>query len=893
MKGCWQFLIISLLSLILTLTLGHSVYSKTNTSSLVEKAQQQYQQGNFQASLNFLELVNQRFAAENRTLQQAQTQSLISLSQQQLGNWEQAQKAIDYGLALIATKQETISKQQVLGQIWNAKGHLFLRKGQPQKALEAWKQAEHFYRSIQDPLGTQGIILAQTQALENLGFYRRACKNVLEMIATEFQDCQQLNHKKLSSTFKSISQKSNPLQVEALSSLANKLMLLGQLDLAQQAIEQSQILLQKLNFNSSLLRNQINFTRANIAQAKANLARDRENSTQFQQELSKAIAIYDQILQTSQDEQIADLTEARINLLNMYIISQKWDLAQNIAFQDNLTPARLPLNYRTLKTQLALARGLTDLKTNQVSIPQSWDEIGRLYLKISQQAHSIANYRLESFALGYLGQLAYEQQLNLDNSPQTLLERALHLAQTEQAPEIAYRWQWQLGKVYRSRGELGKAKTAYETAFVTLQNLRNDLIALDREIQFSFRQQVEPVYREYTKLLLVEQKPTQIAVADNLKKARNVIEALQLAELDNYFQDACLASQQRNIEDIDPSAAVIYTIILPGDSNNPADRLEVILSLSDGNFYHYETVISNSQLPKTIKTLNNYLLQPDRLKDINQLSHQVYNWLIQPLETTIASSPSKINTLVFVLDGELQNLPMSALYDGQQYLLEKYAIAITPGLRLLNTPSNPTSLTALAAGVSQPRADFSALKNVKTELQNINNTLESQTLLDAQFTSHNFTQTVTFNPFSIVHLATHGQFSSNPEQTFIMLWDRRLTIEDLSNLLQNRQIERSQIIDLLVLSACETAKGDRRATLGLAGMSVRTGVSTTLATLWQISDRSTVALMDRFYHYLSKKPQISKAEALRLAQLALWKSEQQDWQIPLFWAAYVIVGNWL
>jgi CHAT domain-containing protein len=249
--------------------------------------------------------------------------------------------------------------------------------------------------------------------------------------------------------------------------------------------------------------------------------------------------------------------------------------------------------------------------------------------------------------------------------------------------------------------------------------------------------------------------------------------------------------------------------------------------------------------------------------------------------------------LVFVLDGVLQNLPMSALYDGQQYLLEKYAIAITPGLRLLNTRSNPTSLTALAAGVSQPRADFSALKNVKTELQTINNTLKSQTLLDAQFTSHNFTQTVTFNPFSIVHLATHGQFSSNPEQTFIMLWDRQLTIEDLSNLLQNRQIERSQIIDLLVLSACETAKGDRRATLGLAGMSVRTGVSTTLATLWQISDRSTVIMMDRFYYYLRNNPQTNKAEALRLAQLDLWKIEQQDWQIPLFWAAYVIVGNWL
>lgn len=140
------------------------------------------------------------------------------------------------------------------------------------------------------------------------------------------------------------------------------------------------------------------------------------------------------------------------------------------------------------------------LLKNQINFTTA--NIAQLYQQISQQAHQLKNHRLESSTLGYLGELAYQHKLNSNISPQNLLEQALNIAQTYQTPEIAYRWQWQLGKLYSDRGEISKAQAAYESAFVTLQNLRSDLVALDREIQFSFRQQVEPVYREYTKLSL-------------------------------------------------------------------------------------------------------------------------------------------------------------------------------------------------------------------------------------------------------------------------------------------------------------------------------------------------------------------------------------------------------
>ena len=146
--------------------------------------------------------------------------------------------------------------------------------------------------------------------------------------------------------------------------------------------------------------------------------------------------------------------------------------------------------------------------------------------------------------------------------------------------------------------------------------------------------------------------------------------------------------------------------------------------------------------------------------------------------------------------------------------------------------------------------------------------------------------------FSVVHLATHGQFSSNLEETFILAWDKLLKIDDLDNLLRTNDSQGASDIELLVLSACQTATGDNRATLGLAGIAVRAGARSTLATLWSVDDRSTAALMSEFYKQLANT-NLTKAEALQQAQLALWNNKERDWKRPYFWAAYVLVGNWL
>jgi CHAT domain-containing protein len=142
----------------------------------------------------------------------------------------------------------------------------------------------------------------------------------------------------------------------------------------------------------------------------------------------------------------------------------------------------------------------------------------------------------------------------------------------------------------------------------------------------------------------------------------------------------------------------------------------------------------------------------------------------------------------------------------------------------------------------------------------------------------------------VVHLATHGQFSSKAEDTFILTWDDRINIKQLNNVLKTRDRRESSIIELLVLSACQTAVGDKRAALGLAGMAVRAGARSTLASLWSINDAATASFMIKFYQNLADN-KVTKAEALRRAQLALLQNP--EYRHPYFWAPFILVGNWL
>ena len=527
-----------------------------------------------------------------------------------------------------------------------------------------------------------------------------------------------------------------------------------------------------------------------------------------------------------------------------------------------------------------------------------------------EQAKETNNPIAEAEAMGYMGSL-YEQQQQYPEA-QRLTESALQLAPTAQYPEIAYRWNAQLGRIMAAEGQREPALTAYETSFNTIRALRSDLATTP----------VEPIFREYISLLLEEEPSTP-----QLVQARDVLESLQVVALDNFFRDPCstVAEQPVAIDDVDVQAAVIYPILLE-------DRLEVILTLPGQPFRHYTTPnLTQEQVDNTIdrlrrRSLTNPLFaeairsargtekaqtQIEQIKvsqeeslqrDILPLASEIYSWLIEPVEADLQANGVK--TLVFVLDGSLRNIPMSLLYDQkeQKYLIEKdYNVALSSGLQLTAPkPLQRQPIKVLAAGVTRdfPAYRFPAIPKVEDELKTIKQIFDrSEILLDEDFTQTSLQQKLQESDFPVIHLATHGQFGSTSDQTFILSGAEQgnplINVNQFDNLLRTGSLGRSQPIELLVLSACNTAQGDDEAILGLAGVAVRAGARSTIATLWGANDEATANLMGKFYNNLAADAQISKASALRQAQLELLAEEDSQYRHPYYWAPFVLIGNWL
>lgn len=826
--------------------------SAAQMQNLVQQGKALYEAGQFSEALKVLQQAIHVYQAPGDRLNQAMVLSNLSLVYQQLGLWSEANKAITDSLNLLQSGQNTGNPKdllQVKAQVLNTQGRLQLSLGQPEQALSTWQQAATAYAQAGDSSGIVRSQINQAQALQSLGLYRRAVKSLNQVNQTLQKQPVSL------------------LKTAGLLQLGNALQVVGDLEQSRQVLQQSLTLVQQLASPQE------------ISVALLSLG----NVARLQQDTRAALAFYQQAADASHSQ--TTKLQAQLQQLNLLLETQKWSAAQALWSQLHSQIAALPASHTTIYARINLAQSLTQLKqsTTSTSTP-AWSDIAHLSATAVQQAKSIGDQRAEAYALGSLGGL-YEQTQQL-SSAQELTQQALLKAQAIKAPEIAYQWQWQLGRLLKAQGDIQGAIAAYTEAVRTLQSLRYDLVAMNPDIQFDFRENVEPIYRQLVELLL-QSKEASGPNQQNLAQARTVIESLQLAELENFFRAACLSAQPVLIDQLldqeSLTAAVIYPIILP-------DRLEVILKLpQQQDLRHYVTSVPQSQVESTLEQLRQNLEQPYTAPEAKSLSQRVYDWLIRPAEADLAQS--RIETLVFVPDGSLRNIPMAALYDGKQYLVQKYSVALTPGLSLLNPkPLQQLHLRALAAGLTEAHLGFSALTNVALELNQIKTEVPSTVLLDRQFTSTALQKEMKSEPYPVVHLATHGQFSSNPDETFILAWDKPIKIDDLIDLLQLRDQSKSKALELLVLSACETAAGDKRAALGLAGVAVRSGARSTLASLWNLDDESSALILSQFYRELAKTS-ATRAEALRRAQLTLLKNP--NYRHPVYWAPYVLVGNWL
>ncbi|PZD74078.1 hypothetical protein C1752_01137 [Acaryochloris thomasi RCC1774] len=807
-------------------------------NDLDQQGKDLFERKKFAEAASVLEQAVDSHKAKGDHVSQAVTLSNLSLVYEQLGQWPQANHAIAMSVNLLKADglEPDTSLLPTLAQALNIQGRLQLSQGKAQEALATWKQAESAFAQIKNAGGVTRSLINQAQALQSLGLYRRAIASLAEITATLSEAAPSRD------------------QVVALRSFGDALRIGGELEQSKEVLQKSLEMARQLQLLQESQAAQLSL--GNTLRALGNSEQAQE---QYQSAASGAGLVPIQV---------------QLNQLSLQIDEQQWSAAQDGWPQIEQGLSQQPSSRSTVYAYLNLTDSLMKLRRlSPVTAPNAW-HIAELLVRARQQAQRLGDSQTESYVVGALGSL-YEQEQQWATA-EKLTRRALVLSKN--IPEGAFRWQWQLGRLLKVKGDRQGAIASYSGAVETLQSLRRDLVAINPEVQFTFRDSVEPIHRQLVSLLLDAE--TEQPSTKNLEVARLTIESLQLAELDNFFREACLDANPVLIDEIDPQAAVVYPIILP-------DRLAVIVSLPGEGLKLFSTDVPQALVERTVDRFRLALGQPNSPRVI-PLAQQIYDWLLRPVAKDLAVSD--VETLVFVQDGVLRNIPMAALHDGLEYLVEKYATALTPGLQLIEPKSLLSSRPkVLIAGLSEPQDGFSALVHVPSEIESVERQSKGRSLLNETFTQLRLQSTLDKEFFPVVHLATHGQFSSRLDETFLLTWEGRINANQLRGILQTNELQRGGV-ELLVLSACETAVGDEMAALGLAGIAMRSGTRSTIATLWQVNDQATTVLMRGFYQNLAQDF-TTTAEALRQAKISILKQGEDNGN-PYYWSPFILLGSW-
>ncbi|MGB4068384.1 MAG: CHAT domain-containing protein [Nitrospira sp.] len=519
-------------------------------------------------------------------------------------------------------------------------------------------------------------------------------------------------------------------------------------------------------------------------------------------------------------------------------------------------------------------------------LPQAHDPLVLRTAGVLQEAATLAQQqgdkRTLSYAHGYLGHL-YETEFRMDEALQ-LTRRALFAAQAVDAPESLYRWQWQLGRQLAATGQLDQAIASYRQATVTLQPIRVEIAQASSEGHVADQDTVKPLFFELADLLLQRASLTDDGKAAEgyLFSARDAIEAYKTAELRDYFKDDCVDAVRSRLTTFDrlsPDTAVIYPIIF-------SSRLELLMSLPSG-LKRISVPVTAERLTREIREFRR-LIEKRTTREYVPHAQQLYDWLIRPLETDL--SRLNITTLVFVPDSALRTIPLAALHDGSSFLISKFALAMTPGLTLTDPrPLNRDKLRFLTAGLTKSVQGFPPLPYVADEVESIQRLYKSDQIMNNDFQASRLERELREGRYGGLHIATHGRFSTEVNNSFLLTFDGKLTMQTLDQLIGLFRF-RQEPLELLTLSACQTGVGDDRAALGLAGVALKAGARSALATLWFINDEASAALISEFYRQL-RNPALSKAVALQRAQLKLLSD--RVYEHPAYWSPFLLLNNWL
>lgn len=729
-------------------------------------------------------------------------------------------------------------------------GHEAFRRGAFEQAVELWQEAVRSSHEAGHPVEESDARLALGQAYLSLGFHTRAvqCLDVAVILTQKSND--------------------QPRQAAAMELLGQAYLTGGRPDAALETLQQAKRL---ANDTSDPIR--IASIIHSLAAVQSALKQDQDASASYAEARRLAASAHAEPL----------LATSTINGGKVALRLGSWQEARKL-FDEALTLVHGFSNSHDKAYDL-ISIGL-GFETLRAQLP---DTAGRLHVQAAQVleeagtvAKSVGDPRAASYAFGYRGHL-YELDRRYDETL-FLTRLAIGYAQQVHAPESLYQWEWQLGRVLRDQDKIDQAILSYQRAADLVQTLRPEMAAGAALTAASFREASGRLYFELADVLLRRSTSTatQQDTQPYLLKAREAIELFKTAELRDYFADECVdafQTRQTKLEDVSHQAAIIYPIILP-------DRTELLVSLPDG--MHRSTVVIKQEELKEEALAFRRLLQKETTREYLRKAQRLYDLLLRPLESKFAKFD--ITTLVIVPDGPLRLIPFSALHDGKQFLIAKYAVATTPGLNLTDPkPLSRERIEVLSAGLTEGVQGFPPLPNAAIELEAISGLYKTHRFLDQAFRIPQLEREMKENPFTIVHIASHGKFERDARKSFLLTFDEKLTMDRLSQIVGFFRF-RDQPLELLSLSACQTAAGDDRAALGLAGIAIKAGARSALATLWFVNDEASSALVIEFYRQL-KNPALSKAQVLRQAQLKLM--ENPDFQHPIYWAPFLLLNNWL
>lgn len=730
------------------------------------------------------------------------------------------------------------------------RGRAAAQQGALEEALVAWKEAAHLY----DQAGqTKGHIQALSQAAHaarTLGHLNQAFlqQELALQLARKFGDPKWL--------------------ALTLAELGKTYVTSHQYDTASDYLSQAAVIAQTEHFPalSAALQNDLGIVRALQGLLPEALAAFQHSTTGAQAEDLHVLAIH-----------------AHVNAARVSIQLEQFDATTTALTEAGKILFAAPASHDKVDGLINLALGYRDLASAQPdSYARSLTQSAVLLQEAATMAMEIGHARLASYAYGHLGHL-YEGERRLDEALQ-LTRRAVFTAQSARAPESLYRWQWQSGRLLARLGKLDDALAAYQEAATTLQPIRTEVTFAAQTSLESSARSIRSLYFELADLLLQRAALMEddSEAEPYLKAARDAIEAFKAAELRDYFRDDCVDQMQARLTKLDTvssSTAVIYPIIFN-------DRTELLVSFPNG-LKRRAVPVTASALTAEIRRFRR-MLEKRTTREYLPHAQQLYDWLLRPLADDLRRL--KVDTLVFVPDGPLRTIPMSALHDGDRFLIAQYAVAMTPGLALTDPqPIDRAKVHLLSSGLTQAVQGFPPLPHVADEIDSIHALFKGERLLDHNFLMPRLEGELKNGRYSILHIATHGQFATDVNQSFLLTFDARLTmtqLEQLVGLFRYRQ----DPLELLTLSACQTGIGDDRAALGLAGIAVKAGAKSALATLWFINDEASSELVAEFYRQLHDSS-VSKARALQIAQLKLLSDRL--YEHPAYWSAFLLLNNWL